>query len=231
MTRRCLLLDLGRVEYRPAWDLQRELVARRLRDEIPDVLLLAEHPPVYTVGRRGSADGLEGLGVPVHEVERGGDVTYHGPGQLVGYPLVALPRGKLDVKAYVSRVEEVLRRTVASHGIQGGQGPHAGLWVGDRKLASIGVAVKHRVTYHGFALNVDMDLAPFRRIRPCGLDGSRLTSMAELLGHPVAVDEVKESLLPAFEAAFEAALEPVEQADAMGGAPRRQEAHGSLQSL
>lgn len=210
MTRRCALLDMGTVDYQEAWDLQRACVARRLEDAIPDLLLLGQHPPVYTVGRRGSAAGLDARGIPVYEVERGGDVTYHGPGQLVGYPILSLPKGKLDVRAYVSRVEEVLRRAVAPYGLQGGEGAHAGLWVAGRKLGSIGIAIKRHVTYHGFALNVDMDLAPFRRIRPCGLEGRLLTSMAEVLGRPVDVGEVKDHVISAFAAVFHAVLQPEE---------------------
>ncbi|MCJ2519634.1 MAG: lipoyl(octanoyl) transferase LipB [Candidatus Thermoplasmatota archaeon] len=206
MSRSCVLMDLGLVEYREAWELQRYLVGKRLENSLPDVLLLLEHPPVYTVGRRGTTSGLEGLGIPVHEVERGGEVTYHGSGQLVGYPIMALSRGKLDVKGYVADVEDVLILTVASFGIEGERGPHSGLWVGPKKLASIGVAVKHYVTYHGFALNVNVDLLPFRRIRPCGIQGTRITSLKEILGREVPMDEVKASLIQSFSEVFGAEL-------------------------
>jgi lipoate-protein ligase B len=211
MTEGCVLLDLGLREYEEVWDLQRSLVARRLGDRIPDILILVEHPPVYTVGRRGTANGLEGLGLPVYEVERGGDVTYHGPGQLVGYPIMALSRGKLDVKRYVSDLEEILRRTVADFGISGNEGPHSGLWVGDRKLASIGIAVKHFVTYHGFALNVHPDMEAFRRIRPCGLEGTRMTSIENLLGCRVPMEAVKDSLLRHFSDVFKVDLKPASE--------------------
>lgn len=206
MSRSCVLMDLGLVEYREAWELQRYLVGKRLENSLPDVLLLLEHPPVYTVGRRGTTSGLEGLGIPVHEVERGGEVTYHGSGQLVGYPIMALSRGKLDVKGYVADVEDVLILTVASFGIEGERGPHSGLWVGPKKLASIGVAVKHYVTYHGFALNVNVDLSPFRRIRPCGIQGTRITSLKEILGREVPMGEVKTSLIQSFSEVFGAEL-------------------------
>ncbi|MFQ5837487.1 MAG: lipoyl(octanoyl) transferase LipB [Thermoplasmata archaeon] len=202
MKRSCVLVDLGLVDYGEAWELQKRLVAERLEDAVSDILLLAEHIPTYTVGRRGSADGLEKLGLPVYEVERGGDVTYHGPGQLVGYPILSLPRGKLDVRAYVTDLEEVLMRTAADFDVEGGKGPHAGLWVGSRKLASIGVAIKHYVTYHGFALNVNPDLSPFRRIRPCGLEGASITSLEEILHRPLVMEEVKTSLTRHFSKVF-----------------------------
>lgn len=203
MTRICVLLDLGLLDYGSAWRLQQHLVSRRLEDGVPDLLLLLEHPPVYTVGRRGSSEGLDTLGLPVYEVERGGDVTYHGPGQLVGYPIVSLPRGKLDVKRFVSQVEDVIIQTLSDFNINGERGPHSGVWIGDKKLASIGVAVKHHVTYHGFALNVSADLSPFRLISPCGIPGTRITSMAEVGGVPIPLDVVKEALVDHFSAVFE----------------------------
>ncbi len=203
MNRICVLLDMGLLDYGSSWQLQHHLVNRRLEDDVPDLLLLLEHPPVYTVGRRGSSEGLDVLGLPVYEVERGGDVTYHGPGQLVGYPIVALPRGKLDVKRFVTQVEDVILRTLRDFSIEGEKGPHSGVWMGEKKLASIGVAVKHHVTYHGFALNVNADLAPFRLISPCGISGTRITSMAEVRGAPFPLDVVKETLVTHFSEVFE----------------------------
>ncbi len=208
MNRNCILMDLGLVEYRQAWELQKSLVVQRLDGNIQDALLLLEHPPVYTVGRRGTPEGLEELGLPVYEVERGGDVTYHGPGQLVGYPILALPGGKLDVKRYVTYLEEVLIGTAADFGVTGHRGAHAGVWVGPRKLASIGIAVKHYVTYHGFALNVNTDLTAFRKIKPCGIEGSLITSMEEVLGGHVPMEDVKASLLRHFSWAFRMDMRP-----------------------
>lgn len=210
MKRRCAVWDLGLLDYREAWELQRKLVAQRLEGSRPDTLLLLEHPAVYTVGRRGNEANVRHLGLPVFEVERGGEATYHGPGQLVGYPIVSLPRGKLEIKAYIRDLEEVLIRTVAEFGIPGERGVHAGLWLGSRKLASIGVAVKHHVTYHGFALNVNNDLWPFHHIRPCGLDGSALTSMKEVIGGEVSVEAVKRVLLPHFSAVLNRSLDPTQ---------------------
>jgi lipoyl(octanoyl) transferase len=171
---------LGTVEYRAALALQEELVARRLADG-PDVLLLLEHPPVYTLGR--GAD-LRHLGtasgdIPVVRVSRGGEVTYHGPGQLVGYPILDLRDHRLDVRWYVGMLEGVLVRVLDDVGIQAGTRPGLrGVWVGDRKIASIGVALRRWVTWHGFALNVGADLGGFASITPCGIADVRMTSIA-----------------------------------------------------
>jgi lipoate-protein ligase B len=208
MKERCAVLDLGTRDYGETWEWQKRLVVQRLEGRAPDTLLLVEHPAVYTVGRRGAGNGLEGSSLPVYQVERGGEATYHGPGQLVGYPIMGLPKGKLGIKAFIEALEEVLIRTVEDMGIPGERGIHAGLWVGPKKLASIGVAIKHHVTYHGFALNVNNDLAPFLRISPCGLDGSTLTSMSEVLGQNVAVETVKPSLLLHFQDVFDRDLDP-----------------------
>ncbi len=208
MKERCAVLDLGPRDYGETWELQKRLVAQRLEGQALDTLLLVEHPAVYTVGRRGGSEGIENSPLPVYEVERGGEATYHGPGQLVGYPIMALPKGKLGIKAFIEALEEVLIRTVGDVGIPGERGIHAGLWVGPKKLASIGVAVKHHVTYHGFALNVNIDLEPFLRISPCGLDGSTLTSMSKVLGRHVDMEAVKPSLLLHFGDVFDRDLTP-----------------------
>ncbi|MEE8198642.1 MAG: lipoyl(octanoyl) transferase LipB [Thermoplasmata archaeon] len=208
MKERCAVLDLGTRDYGETWELQKRLVAQRLEGQALDTLLLVEHPAVYTVGRRGGSEGIENSPLPVYEVERGGEATYHGPGQLVGYPIMALPKGKLGIKAFIEALEEVLIRTVGDAGIPGERGIHAGLWVGPKKLASIGVAVKHHVTYHGFALNVNIDLEPFLRISPCGLDGSTLTSMSKVLGRNVDMEAVKPSLLLHFGDVFDRDLTP-----------------------
>ncbi|MFQ5986193.1 MAG: lipoyl(octanoyl) transferase LipB [Thermoplasmata archaeon] len=208
MTELCAVLDLGPRDYGETWELQKRLVAERLNGYISDTLLLVEHPPVYTVGRRGGADDIDDPDIPVYHVERGGEVTYHGPGQLVGYPIMGLPKGKLGIKAFIQSLEEILIRTVKNFRIPGERGIHAGLWVGPKKLASIGVAIKHHVTYHGFALNVNNDLAPFLRVSPCGLDGSTLTSITEVLGQNVDVEAVKPHLLRHFAEVLERDLVP-----------------------
>lgn len=203
------LVDLGLVEYRDAWDLQRSLVDRRAADAIPDTLLLLEHPHVVTLGRRGTTDDVLDPSLPVVSVERGGEATYHGPGQLVGYPIVKLA-DRLDVKKYVRDLEEVLIQASQSFGISAGRDPRqSGVWVGGRKLGSIGVAIHRNVTYHGFAHNVNTDLSYFRKIRPCGFDGSVMTSMSEQAGHDFDMAEVKREVARAFAVGFGRSLRPI----------------------
>lgn len=175
---------LGRRPYQAIWDLQHELVAAIAAGDAPDTLLLVEHEPVITLGRRrgAAANVFDPGGLPVVETERGGDVTYHGPGQLVGYPLLALAEAERDLHAYLRRLEGVLIDVLGARGLAAGRlAGQTGVWVQDRKLASVGVAVRRWVTYHGFALNVSTDLAPFRRMNPCGLPASVMASMADLM--------------------------------------------------
>jgi len=184
------LLDFGRMEYGKALGLQKELAARRARGEIPDSLILVEHEPVITLGRKTTPSNFRSQNLPVFEVERGGDATYHGPGQLVGYPIVLLTDH--DVRRHVRSMEEAIIRTTAGYGIRGERlEGHPGIWVNGKKLASIGVAVTNWVTYHGFALNVNTDMAYFDLIRPCGLDPSTMTSMQKIIGMALPFDEVK----------------------------------------
>jgi lipoyl(octanoyl) transferase len=184
------LVDLGSMEYGEALAVQREMAAMRARNEIPDSLILVEHPHVITLGRKTSPANFKPQDIPVFEVERGGDATYHGPGQLVGYPIVML--SDHDVRRHVRNIEETIIRAVQGWGIRGERvESHPGIWVGGSKLASIGVAVADWVTYHGFALNVNTDLRYFELIRPCGLDPSTMTSMMKLAGRRVPFDEVK----------------------------------------
>ena len=187
------VIDWGRRDYEDALAAMRRAVAERRAGAIEDTLVLVEHPPVITVGVEGDDGGASESGLPVVRVERGGQGTYHGPGQLVGYPIVDLERRGRDVRRFVHDVEAVVIDALASFGVraQHVSGRH-GVWVeGRRKIASIGIAVDHWVTFHGFALNVDLDLAPFERFRPCGLDGSLMTSLARELGRPVALAEAK----------------------------------------
>lgn len=181
------LVELGVVPYGEAWELQKRLVAQRRAGQIPDTLLLLEHPPTYTIGRSGSSSNVlvdpKSRGIELYEVDRGGDVTYHGPGQVVGYPIVDLrPRGN-DVHAYLRSVEEVLIRTLAEFGVEGDRdGRYTGVWVGGEKVAAIGVKVSVGVTSHGFALNVDPVFEHWAGIIPCGIQGRGVTSLARLLG-------------------------------------------------
>ncbi|HVE70575.1 MAG TPA: lipoyl(octanoyl) transferase LipB [Thermoanaerobaculia bacterium] len=189
------VIDLGRRAYEEALDLQRDLARARIAGEVTqDVLMLVEHPPVVTLGRLAkegnllvSRSALTARGIRVYEVERGGDVTFHGPGQLVGYPIVDLRRHKQDLHWYLRQLEEALIRAVAVYGIHGERNPsYTGVWTGGRKLASIGVHAREWVTWHGFALNVTTDLSYFDLIVPCGIQAVTVTSMARELTAPDA---------------------------------------------
>jgi lipoyl(octanoyl) transferase len=185
----CFWTDLGRLEYGPAWRLQRELVERRKRDETPDQLLFVEHPHVITLGRNGKPEhllaGEEHLrraGVAFHSTDRGGDITYHGPGQLVGYPILDLKGWKRDVAAYLRALEGALIRALEEFGLPAGRVPGmTGVWVEGAKVAAIGVHISRWVTSHGFALNISTNLDYFQYIVPCGLYRP-VTSMQRLLG-------------------------------------------------
>lgn len=175
-------IDLGTVDYGAAWALQVRLLERRQRDEVPDLLLLCEHDDVVTVGRRLRAQAnILSPRFPIHEVERGGDVTYHGPGQLVGYPILRLAEGERDLHRYLRNMEAGLLAICEASGVEAGRKEgFTGAWTADgaRKLASIGIAVRRWVTFHGFALNVETDLGKFGAIQPCGLSAAVMTSLA-----------------------------------------------------
>jgi lipoyl(octanoyl) transferase len=203
---------LGLVAYEAALELQRQLVDERKAQRIPDQLLLLQHPPVITLGVKvrgdrahvlAGPDELARQGVGLVETGRGGDVTYHGPGQLVGYPILDLNPDRLDVHRYVRDLEEVLIQVAASFGIAATRQPGlTGAWVGDEKLAAIGVRIARWVTSHGFALNVANDLRHFDLIVPCGITGKGVTSLERLLGRAVSMDEVASATISAFEAVF-----------------------------
>ncbi|HYT65748.1 MAG TPA: lipoyl(octanoyl) transferase LipB [Vicinamibacterales bacterium] len=200
--------NLGLIDYQAALDLQRELVEQRKRGEIGDQLLLLQHPDVITLGVRTRNDrshilesdaSLAAQGVEVFETGRGGDVTYHGPGQLVGYPIFDLKPDRCDVHRYVRDLEEVLIRSVAEFGITAERvAGLTGIWVGQEKLAAIGVRISRWVTSHGFALNVNTDLSKFGLIVPCGITDKGVTSMQRLLGKPVPMAEVEDAVVRAF---------------------------------
>jgi len=174
------VLRLGLVPYAEAHERQRELVERRLAGEARDTLVLCEHPPVITLGRGTPADSVQGTDVPVVSVERGGEATYHGPGQLVVYPILALSGDRRDLHRYLRDLEEVVIRCLAEVGVVGTRRPGlTGVWVGERKICSLGVAVRRWVTWHGFALNVHTDLSAFQGFRPCGLESDVMTRVAD----------------------------------------------------
>ena len=228
------VVRLGRLAYGPALELQREVARRRIAGELAeDVLLLVEHPPVVTLGRTAkgthvvaSPEFLRARGVELFEVERGGDVTFHGPGQLVGYPIVDLKRHKRDLHWYLRQVEEALIRALAELGVAADRvEKYTGVWTADhaRKIASIGVHARDWVTWHGFALNVATDLTYFGLIVPCGIEGVVMTSVARELGvDAVEMPRVEEAVARAFGELFGLAVRhvPADQVAALAG-PRR----------
>ncbi|MBO0859989.1 MAG: lipoyl(octanoyl) transferase LipB [Chloracidobacterium sp.] len=203
--------NLGLTPYAEALVLQEELVELRKRDEIPDQLLLLEHQHVITLGRAANranvlADEVSRarLGVELFETGRGGDVTYHGPGQLVGYPIIKLLPGHQDIRRYVWNIQEVLVRAARDFGVESEPrgGDHVGVWVGDDKLAAIGVRISRWVTMHGFAFNVTTDLNYFHLIIPCGIRDHGVTSLQKLLGHPIDMGAVAQSVTRHFGEVF-----------------------------
>jgi len=227
------LLNLGAVPYREAWDLQRSISGAVLRREVPDTVLLLEHPPVITLGRRAEEGELhvpDGADVEIVETDRGGKSTYHGPGQLVCYPIFDLSRHGQDVKKYCRDLEEAIIRTVAAVGVEATRiDGLTGIWLGrpPRKIASIGVHISKWVTTHGYALNVDLDPAPFTQwITACGLEDTAFTTVARELGRPVTVDELRPHAAAALEQVFglsltEPRLSGLEQSSVLDGRDER----------
>jgi lipoate-protein ligase B len=211
MANACLRVDLGGRRIIKKWRLQRQLVTLRGKGAIPDVLLLVEHPPTYTLGRGGQSENLladerelERLGAKFVLTDRGGDITFHGDGQLVGYAIVDLKEMEPDVHVYLRRLEEVLIRTLARFGVEASRQPGlTGVWHQEGKLAAIGVRVARWVTSHGFALNVSTDLSYFNRIVPCGIVGREVASMESVLGRAVPLDPVRDAVCAEFGRVFE----------------------------
>ena len=226
--RGCEVRRLGVVPYAEGLTIQQELVAARKADRIPDQLLLLEHPPVITLGAKvkddrshvlASKQALDDAGVEVFEAGRGGDVTYHGPGQLVGYPIIDLRPDRCDVHRYVRDLEQVMIATAAVFGVTAGRVDGlTGAWVGQDKLAAIGVRISRWITSHGFAFNVATDLSHFSLIVPCGIQGRGVTSLGRLLGRAPAVKAVEDAVVAAFASVFD--RDPVEAAAAAGPAIR-----------
>jgi lipoyl(octanoyl) transferase len=224
MARGGYVMQLGTVPYGEAWELQRSLAGAVSQGAIPDTVLFLEHPPVVTLGRRTDEDAElhipEGTGVEVVETNRGGKSTFHGPGQLVCYPILDLKRHGRDVKQYVRNLEEALIRTVAPFDLEAERiDGLTGVWLTKppRKLASIGVHVSRWVTTHGYALNVDLDPAPFTDwITACGLEDAMFTTVAREAGRPVAVDDVRPFAVAALEEVFGLELEPLPAEDGAG---------------
>ena len=187
------VINAGTLSYENAWNLQNGLKKARLEERVGDTLILLQHPPTITLGRRGNednilveADALKRQGIEIFVTDRGGDVTFHGPGQLVGYPIISLKEHGLSVSHYMKRLEDVIMRTLQDLGVIAKKIPHIiGIWVGEKKIASLGIRVTRGVTSHGFALNINNDLRPFEFINPCGMKGLKVTSLREVLGEDV----------------------------------------------
>jgi lipoyl(octanoyl) transferase len=227
------LLNLGATPYLEAWELQRSLAAAVSQGAIPDTVVLLEHPPVVTLGRRTDEGELHvpaGAAVEIVETDRGGKSTFHGPGQLVCYPILDLNRHGRDVKRYVRDLEEAVIRTLGAHGVEGTRIEGlTGVWLErpPRKICSIGVHISRWVTTHGYALNVDLDPAPFTEwITACGLEDAAFTTMASELGRPIGVDDVRPAAAAALEEVFDLALEelPAEEGAGLWAQPL----HGRL---
>ena len=198
-SKKWLCLELGTLEYREAWNLQTSLVAARKKRIIDrDVILLLEHPPVFTLGRRGglknltvSRDLLEKAGISVIQVERGGVITFHGPGQLIMYPIIDLNAARMRVVDYVEKLEEIMIRTVAEWGIIAERNPlNRGIWVGNKKLGSIGIAIRRGICFHGMSLNVNISMKHFGWMNPCGLKQVKISSIQRELSRKVSMSKV-----------------------------------------
>ena len=215
------VVPLGRTSYGACWGLQRALFERRAAGTVGDLLLLTEHDHVYTIGTGGDElhllagdEELRAKGVEVFRNDRGGDITYHGPGQLVGYPIIDLQGYTPDLHRYLRDLEEAVIRTLARFGVQAGRMPdYTGVWVGNDKICAIGIKSRRWITMHGFALNVATDLAYFGRIIPCGIFEKGVTSLSVLLGRTVALEEVAGPLAEEFGAVFGAAMVAADPAE------------------
>jgi lipoyl(octanoyl) transferase len=212
-----LVARLGTVDYLEAWDLQRRVAEARRRDLVPDTLLLLEHPHTYTLGRRSkpehvllSHDELARRGIPLYEVDRGGDVTYHGPGQLVGYPILKRTSARIDYLSYIRELERALLAAVVQLGVPGERKDRfSGVWVGERKLCAIGVKIDaYGITSHGFALNINPDLSLFSHIVPCGIPDKEVTSLRQELGRRVSMRRVMNAVVESLEVTFQLEARP-----------------------
>jgi lipoate-protein ligase B len=213
------IVDWGRTEYSVALERQKALVSQRKNNEAPDTLIFTEHAPVFTIGMRKDAEQhliwndaqLKKKGVQVIHSNRGGDITYHGPGQIIGYPILSL-QARRDLHAYLRDLEEVVIGTLASFSLKAARRKgKTGIWLGERKICAIGVAVRSWITYHGFALNVNPDMSHFSGIVPCGITDGSVTSMQAELGQTIALDTVKARLAVEFQKVFRNTAAPHEQ--------------------
>lgn len=212
---KALLIDIGTTEYAPVWDFQKALLRDRIEGKIPDTILLTEHNNTYTIGKSGGDDHLlasdeelRNKDIALFKIDRGGDITYHGPGQIVCYPIIDLNNHYHDVHRYLRDLEEVVIRTLRRYSVEGYREPdYTGVWAAGEKICAIGVKVSHWVTMHGFAFNVNTDLSYFGRIIPCGIFHKGVTSLSQLLDRPVSMEEVKEAIAGELAAVFQTEIE------------------------
>lgn len=202
--------DLGFIDYKEAWDLQKEIVSNRSSGDLEDVLLLLEHPNTYTLGKtadkinlKGSEDYLRQNQISVYDIDRGGDITYHGPGQIVGYPIIDLNNWYKDTHKYLRALEEVIIKTCDEYNLICGRNPkYTGVWINDKKIAAIGIKVSRWITMHGFAFNINTDLNLFNGIVPCGIHEKAVTSLKEELKMEIDIQEVKQKVKNNFKEVF-----------------------------
>jgi lipoate-protein ligase B len=226
-SKKMISVDLGRTDYKATWDLQKKLVDLRHKGEVPDILLFTEHNPVITMGRASSPknllctpEELKRENVQLYEVERGGDVTFHGPGQLVIYPIMDLTRQGRDLHLYLRNLERAIIAVLQEYGIDAGTKEGlTGVWADNHKLAAIGVAVSRWITYHGAALNVNTDLDYFRLITPCGISQYPVGSINSMIEENVDLLKVKSRLETNFAKVFDAEIEPADSIDSIISEP------------
>ena len=203
INKKLIYCDLGTIDYKKAWDLQKTIFEYRNQQKIDDVFLLLEHPHTYTLGKTadvknlvGNKEYLDKNKISVYEIDRGGDITYHGPGQIVGYPIIDLKNWEKDTHKYLRAIEEIIIRTCADYNLAVTRIPkYTGVWIEDRKLAAIGIKVTQWITMHGFAFNINTDLSLFDGIIPCGITNKEVTSLKKELNREIEIQEVKSKLL------------------------------------
>lgn len=213
--KRSLLIDIGTTDYAYAWDLQKDLLQKRIDGKIPDTVLFTEHKNTYTIGKSGgddhllaSEEELSKRGVALFKIDRGGDITYHGPGQIVCYPIIDLNNHYRDIHRYLRDLEEVVIRTLKHYSIEAYRDPdYTGVWVAGEKICAIGVKVSHWVTMHGFAFNVNTDLSYFGRIIPCGIFHKGVTSLSQILDRPMDMSEVRNVIAGELAGVFQTEIE------------------------
>jgi len=208
--RKLVYCDLGLIDYKDAWDLLKSVHQLRVENKIDDVLFLLEHPHTYTLGKTADKENLVGdkkyldeNKISVYDIDRGGDITYHGPGQIVGYPIISLTNWQQDTHKYLRAIEEVIIKVCAEYDLQGGRvEKYTGVWFDDRKICAIGIKVSRWITMHGFAFNVNTDLKLFNGIIPCGITGKDVTSLNHELKKEISLSEVKEKIIHHFDVIF-----------------------------